>query len=261
MQRINILKFILLQPANQLRLICGSVFFQVYKLFLYGHLWHFYEWCNGLKFCVLDRPDWYTIEMSISSVQWSHAPYKHKNGLHKAFTSDLRKIFTEAVRSFIDLTVCYRRKFRAFLCRNLASQTPKGDICTCWPLNILSSDVTTPLSHSKCKTLFSTRKQRNKKRIRSAGYRISLLVTHAMTHAAQCKNVYHLTLSPICVNSKEAIWLLAKVASKGRKTYKIITPDSGNDRKIKNYCWLDTSLLISQKSIAEVYAAETTKWL
>lgn len=70
----NILKFTLLQPANQLRLICGSVFFQVYKLFLYGHLWHFYEWCNGLKFCVLDRPDWYTIEMSISSVQWSHTP-------------------------------------------------------------------------------------------------------------------------------------------------------------------------------------------
>lgn len=163
MQWINILKFILLQPANQLRLICGSVFFQVYKLFLYGRLWHFYEWCNGLKFCVLDRPDWYTIEMSISSVQWSHAPYKHKNGLHKAFTRDLIKIFTEAVRSFIDLTVCYRRKFRAFLCRNLQSQTPKGDICTCWPLNILSSDVTTPLIHSKRKTLFSTSKQRNKK--------------------------------------------------------------------------------------------------
>ena len=261
MQWINILKFILLQPANQLRLICGSVFFQVYKLFLYGRLWHFYEWCNGLKFCVLDRPDWYTIEMFISSVQWSHAPYKHKNGLHKAFTSDLIKIFTEAVRSFIDLTVCYRRKFRAFLCRNLQSQTPKGDICTCWPLNILFSDVTTPLIHTKRKTLFSTSKQRNKKRIRCAGYRIGSLVTCARTHAAQCKNVYHWTLTLICINSKEAICLLTKVACKGRKTYKIITLDSGNERKIKNYCWLDTSLLISQKSIAEVYGAETTKWL
>ena len=162
------------------------------------------------------------------------------------------------MRSFIDLTVYYRRKFRAFLCRNLQSQTPKGDICTCWPLNILSSDVTTPLSHSKCKTLFSTSKQRNKKRIRSAGYRVGLLVTRAITHAAQCKNVYHSTLSPICINSKEAIWLLTKVASKGRKLIKSLH-QTGNDRKIKNYCWLDTSLLISQKSIAEVYAAETTK--
>lgn len=117
------------------------------------------------------------------------------------------------------------------------------------------------LIHSKCKTLFSRSKQWNKKRIRSAGYRIGSLVTRAITHAAQCKNVCHSTLSPICVNSKEAIWLLTKVVSKGRKTYKIITPDSGNDRKIKNYCWLDTSLLISQKSIAEVYAAETIKRL
>ena len=221
MQWINILKFILLQPANQLRLICGSVFFQVSKLFLHGHLWHFYEWCNGLKFCVLDRPDWYTIEMSISSVQWSHAPYKHKTGLHKAFTSDLRKIFTEAVRSFIDLTVYYRRKFRAFLCRNLQSQTPKGDICTCWPLNILSSDVTTPLSHSKCKTLFSTSKQRNKKRIRSAGYRIGLLVTRAITHAAQCKNVPFNTFSNLR-KFKRGHLVINKGCKQRKKTYKIV---------------------------------------
>lgn len=128
-------------------------------------------------------------------------------------------------------------------------------------LYLLATDVTTPLIHSKRKTLFSTSKQRNKKRIRSAGYRIGSLVSRARTHAVQCKNVYHWTLTPISINSKEAICLLTKVACKERKTYKIITLDSGNDRKIKNYCWLDTSLLISQKSIAEVYAAETKKWL
>ena len=118
-----------------------------------------------------------------------------------------------------------------------------------------------PLFIQNVKHYFQQVNKEIKKRIRSAGYRIGSLVTCARTHAAQCKNVYHWTLTLICVNSKEAICLLTKVECKGRKTYKIITLDSGNDRKIKNYCWLDTSLLISQKSIAEVYAAETTKWL
>ena len=58
-------------------------------------------------------------------------------------------------------------------------------------LYLLATDVTTPLIHSKRKTLFSTSKQRNKKRIRSAGYRIGSLVSRARTHAVQCKNVYH----------------------------------------------------------------------
>ena len=87
------------------------------------------------------------------------------------------------MRSFIDLTVCYRRKFRAFLCRNLQSQTPKGDICTCWPLNILSSDVTTPLIHSKRKTLFSTSKQRNKKEDKVC--RVSLLLRRFVFRMAE----------------------------------------------------------------------------